>query len=154
MRIYVASSWRSYLQPTVVRVLRKAGHEVYDFRNPDQGPAAEGSQVFHWREIDPRWERWTAKDVIEGLQHPRAQAQLASDVEAMRWAEVILLVLPCGRSAHLQLGWGVGQGKHTAILLEEDGPELMYGMVDKLCVSLAEVLHWLGDLELARSAGS
>ena len=36
-RIYVASSWRNKYQPEVVAALRKAGHEVYDFRNPKDG---------------------------------------------------------------------------------------------------------------------
>lgn len=33
-RIYVASSWRCVEQPRIVALLRGAGHEVYDFRNP------------------------------------------------------------------------------------------------------------------------
>ena len=33
-KIYVASSWRNREQPSVVKALREAGHEVYDFRNP------------------------------------------------------------------------------------------------------------------------
>ena len=37
-RIYVASSWRNPYQPEVVAALRKAGHEVYDFRNPKDNP--------------------------------------------------------------------------------------------------------------------
>lgn len=44
-RIYVASSWRNPIQPEVVRHLREAGHEVYDFRNP-----APGQEGFSWRE--------------------------------------------------------------------------------------------------------
>lgn len=31
-RIYVASSWRNLVQPGVVTILRRLGHEVYDFR--------------------------------------------------------------------------------------------------------------------------
>ena len=42
-RIYVASSWRNKYQPEVVAALRKAGHEVYDFRNPKDNPGG-----FHW----------------------------------------------------------------------------------------------------------
>lgn len=47
MRIYVASSWRNKIQPSVVVALREAGHEVYDFRNP-----REGDTGFHWSDID------------------------------------------------------------------------------------------------------
>lgn len=42
-RIYVASSWRNKYQPEVVAALRKAGHKVYDFRNPkDSGSTKAG----------------------------------------------------------------------------------------------------------------
>ncbi len=37
-KIYVASSWRNKYQPEVVAALRKAGHKVYDFRNPKDNP--------------------------------------------------------------------------------------------------------------------
>lgn len=50
MRIYVASSWQNGRQPGVVRALRRAGHEVYDFHEPK--PRESG---FSWAEIDPKW---------------------------------------------------------------------------------------------------
>ena len=44
MKTYVASSWRNSHQQSVVHVLRTAGHEVYDFRNPPHG---RGDVEFH-----------------------------------------------------------------------------------------------------------
>lgn len=142
-RIYVASSWRCPDQPAVVQALRDAGHEVYDFRNP---PEATG---FAWSEIDPEWLDWTVDSYRDKLGHPRAVQGFASDFDAMQWADTFVLVLPCGRSAHLELGWAVGQGKRTAILLSQDKfePELMYRMVDKLAVSLSEVVEWVGSAD-------
>lgn len=140
-RIYVASSWRCEVQPAVVQALREAGHEVYDFRHP---PAGTG---FAWSEIDPEWVDWDIDQYRSKLDHPRAVAGFASDFDAMRWADTFVLVLPCGRSAHLELGWAVGQGKRTAILLSQDGfePELMYRMVDQLATSLGELLRWVAS---------
>ena len=142
-RIYVASSWRCPDQPAVVQALRDAGHEVYDFRNP---PEATG---FAWSEIDPEWLDWTVDAYRDKLGHPRAVQGFTSDFDAMQWADTFVLVLPCGRSAHLELGWAVGQGKRTAILLSQDKfePELMYRMVDKLAVSLSEVVEWVGSAD-------
>lgn len=138
-RIYVASSWRCADQPSVVEALREAGHEVYDFRNP---PAGTG---FAWSEIDANWLEWGVDTYRDLLNHQRAVEGFASDFDAMRWADTFVLVLPCGRSAHLELGWAVGQGKRTAILLSQDEfePELMYRMVDKLATSLDELLSWV-----------
>jgi len=57
-----------------------------------------------------------------------------------------VLVLPCGRSAHLELGWAAGQGKRTAILLDgpQVTPELMYKMVDHISTDAFDLLGWLG----------
>ncbi|WP_414462940.1 hypothetical protein [Hyphomicrobium sp. DY-1] len=135
MRIYVASSWRNPFQPDIVAALRSGGHVVYDFRNP-----RPGDRGFAWSEIDPNWEAWNAERYRECLRHPIARAGFKSDFDAMKWADVCLLVLPCGRSAHLELGWMAGAGKRT-IILTRDGeePELMALMADHICISFDEV---------------
>jgi hypothetical protein len=136
-RIYVASSWRNATHSRVVGRLTEAGHLVYDFRNP---PGATG---FAWSEIDPGWQGWSAREYIRLLDHPRAAAGFASDFNAMQWADTCVLVLPCGRSAHLELGWSVGAGKRTAILTRDgEEPELMAKMVDFITDDLAEIVAW------------
>lgn len=132
-KIYVASSWRNQRHPEVVRSLIEYGHEVYDFKNPGQGTH------FHWSEIDPQWKDWTCEQYREALKHPVTQDGFTSDFDAMKWADTFLLVLPCGRSAHLELGWACGMGKETLILLDKVEPELMVKMVDHICVSMSEV---------------
>lgn len=122
MRIYVASSWRNAYQQSVVRTLREAGHAVYDFRHPTPEDTS-----FHWSEIDPAWEDWPPGQYIRALQHPIAQTGFARDFAAMQWADAFVLVLPCGRSAHLEAGWALGAGKPTVIYIPEPvEPELMY----------------------------
>lgn len=148
-RIYVASSWRNETQPIVVASLRERGHEVYDFKNP-----REGDHGFHWSDVGmPTYDRATNSDVpvheyLSGIEHPIALAGFRSDFEAMEWADTCVLVLPCGRSAHLELGWFVGAGRRTAILL--DGPmvtpELMYRMVDLRTPDLDEVCDWVAGV--------
>ena len=131
MKIYVASSWRNARQPRVVKEIRELGHEVYDFRNPSDGDCG-----FHWSHIDPNWESWSPYEYIKALSHPLAQGGFNSDFDAMKWADTFVLVQPCGRSAHLELGWAVGAGKVTIMLLDADNrvePELMAKMCDYLC---------------------
>lgn len=114
MYIYVASSWRNPWQPAVVEFLRSSemGHQrVYDFRNP-----APGDDGFSWREVDPTWQRWTPERYRKGLAHPVAEAGFKSDRDALAFCELCVLVQPCGRSAHLELGWAAGCGKRTAVL--------------------------------------
>ena len=97
MKIYVASSWRNNLQPRVVVALREAGHEVYDFRHP-----APGNTGFRWSEIAPDWEDWTAEQFREALSHPVAARGFGFDMAALANSDACVLVLPCGRSAHLE----------------------------------------------------
>lgn len=78
------------------------------------------------------------------VSHPVAIEGFSADFAAMERADTFVLVLPCGKSAHLELGWAVGAGKRTAILLEDPvEPELMYRMVDFMTPSTDELLGWL-----------
>lgn len=140
MKIYLASSWRNPDQPGAVTALREAGHEVYDFRHPPGGI----ENGFRWSELDPQWQSWSAASYREALKQPLARRGFHSDFDGMRWAEVGVLLLPCGRSAHLELGWMAGAGKAT-IIWTRDGeePELMALLADTICVSLEEVLEKL-----------
>lgn len=119
--VYVASSWRNNTQPRVVEVLRRAHHNVYDFRNP---PTSRCSEAFE------------------------------ADMTALQECDACVLVLPCGRSAHLELGWAVGACKRTAILLAKEGfePELMYKMCDLVTRSVVEIVNWLAPRTQPRPA--
>jgi hypothetical protein len=137
MRIYVASSWRNVEQPKVVEALRADGHDVYDFRNP-----ALDDHGFGWRQVatpeqlkDPR----AFRDKV--LTHPIAKAGFVKDWSALTAADVTVLVLPCGRSAHLELGVARGMSQRTIVLLDNplSEPELMYLACTYIAVELDEV---------------
>ncbi|HVZ89588.1 MAG TPA: hypothetical protein VHG72_21685 [Polyangia bacterium] len=138
MKIYVASSWRNAHQPKVVEVLRSAGHEVYDFRNP-----RPGNEGFSWRSVDPahkHGEPVTAAQWRRMVDHPVALEGYALDMGAMKWAEACVYVLPCGRSASFEAGWFLGQGKPLiALTFEPTEPELMFREAT-IVGSLAEML--------------
>jgi len=133
--IYVASSWRNKRQPEVVDRLRKEGFTVYDFRQP-----MPGDQGFHWSDIDPAWKSWTPAQFRDALKHPVACAGFAIDYNGMQKCDACVLVLPCGRSAHLEAGWFVGAGKPLHILLTDGEPELMYRFATTVNVGLGELV--------------
>lgn len=143
MRIYVASSWKNGLYDDVVARLRSAGHSVYDFR--------ASATAFDWRACatedqlrDPRRFR------DEVLTNRVAVDAFESDIGALRAADATVLVLPCGRSAHLELGFAVARGQRTIVLLDKplSEPDLMYLAVGKLAVSLNEVVETLREWRL------
>ena len=136
MKIYVASSWRNEHQPEIVTTLRKAGHDVYDFRD---------AQSFHWSQIDSNSEYWTKRKFKRGLDHPLAVKGFDIDFSAMEWADICVLVLPCNKSAHLEAGWFVGKGKPAIILLDGGELELMYKMCN-ICTSTKEMIELLDTM--------
>lgn len=138
-KIYVASSWRNKDYPEVVHALRKAGHDVYDFRNPPSGDLG-----FHWTDIDEHCADWTPAQYQANLTHPLAKRQFKNDIEAMTACDACVLVLPCGRSAHAEAGWFAGQGKPVYVLITDQDsfePELMYKLFNKVCISLDELIE-------------
>lgn len=140
-RIYVASSWRNPYQPRVIDALRNSGHQVYDFRNP-----YPGNTGFSWSSIDPNWKAWEPWEYVAALDHPAAKGGFASDFNAMKWADTFLLVLPSGRSAHLETGWACGQGKQTLVLTADgEEPELMAKMCDHICINFQQVINILAS---------
>ena len=139
MRVYVASSWRNDFQPTVVRALRDAGHEVYDFRN-DDGRGAD----FHWRDIDPSWQQWSPDEAKSALEHPVAQHAFSVDMGSLEWCEALVYVQSCGVSASLELGWAVGAGRKAIVLMRDGDPELMLKMA-VIVTTLEDVVSALAD---------
>ena len=139
MKIYVASSWRNDLQPFVVNALRTAGHEVYDFKNPKPG-----EHGFSWSEIDSNWRNWTDAKFSNALNHPISERGFRLDFDGMKWADACVMVMPCGRSAHIEAGWCAGAGKRLVIMLSGPcEPELMYKLTPFICRNMSEVLEAL-----------
>ncbi len=141
-KIYVASSWRNTIYPTVIEILKADGYNVYDFRNP-----AEGNKGFHWSEIDLYWKEWTPEGYRKHLNHPIAESGFMYDFEAMKECSIFIGVAPFGRSASLEMGWAAGQGKKTILLLHDGEPELMVKILDHICVHISEVLTILEENE-------
>lgn len=144
-KIYLASSWRNEEYPKVLAWLRNAGHEVYDFRNP-----APGNTGFGLSEIDREWKSWTPKQFHHAVMTRFAVTGFGFDMRGLDWADTCVLLLPCGRSAHLEAGYAIGQRKQVIILLADKGfePELMYLMATDLVHSVPELLGVLAAEEV------
>ena len=127
MKIYISSSNRNGHQPEVVAKLRGLGHEVYDC----------SEHGFSWEEISPDWESWTADDYRTAIDlHDACGQAIGDNLEALAKANALVMVMPCGRAAHLELGWAIGRGKLAAVYVpdeERDGQAL-------------DLMHIMGDI--------
>lgn len=112
-RIYIASSWTNASDvQRLASILRLHGHEVFDFTDSENRPDGLENYVFDYRE----WCDYTntdpdAVDWIEFLLWPPTEKAFASDKAGLDWADTVVLLLPSGRSSHLEAGYAVGQGK-------------------------------------------
>ena len=126
MKVYVASSWHNEVYPEVVEALRQAGHDVYDFRH--QG----GS--------DSNPTEMSSERLLDFLEQPNVRSIFKNDMDALEASEAVVCVLPCGRSAHLELGYGIGAGKRTVLLWHDgDAPDIMHKAVDAIVFNVAEI---------------
>lgn len=153
-KIYLASSWKNKQQPEMLAALRAEGHEVYDFRNP-----VPGDTGFSWRQCTMEWgEQIDMHDMALYVRHitknPAAQSGFKLDRDALHWCDTCVLLLPCGRSAHLEAGYAMGQGKETFVVLSKAGfePELMYLLGDHICESQDDLLVAMRHTDEARCA--
>ena len=126
MKVYVASSWHNEVYPEVVAALRQAGHDVYDFRR--QG----GS--------DSNPTEMASEKLLDFLDLPKISSIFKNDMDALIASDAVVCVLPCGRSAHLELGYGIGAGKRTVLLWHDgDAPDIMHKAVDAIVFNVAEI---------------
>ena len=135
MKIYTASSWRNSYYQSVVDFIRKEGHEVYDFRNTISTRGKE--TAFNWDQIDVDWENWEISEMSAILHHDLALNAFRSDYIGMLESDVCVLILPSGKSSHIEAGFMKGMGKKLIIFLpEKDRPELTYSIADSIVSDL------------------
>ena len=140
-RVYVASSWRNQFQPLVCAELREDGHKVYDFRHPEPG-----NNGFSWSAIDPDWHTTgvTPTRYMELLAHPVALRGFELDMNALKSADLCIMVMPCGLSAGIELGYCVGAGKPCAVYVPGmRDPDLMVKMAELITIDIVELMNWV-----------
>ena len=128
MRIYIATSWK--MAPTakaVAQWLRQDGHEVDCFCDP-----SSGRYVFHWTEFVDKEEDLKNYDAISFLDDERTQRAFKEDKRYIDWCDVVVMIHPCGKSAHLEAGYAKGSGKGLYMWGSFPAGEfdVMYGFAD------------------------
>jgi nucleoside 2-deoxyribosyltransferase len=139
-KIYLASSWKQAERVReIAQFLRRMGHEVDCFCD-DSGQRF----VFHFSEIDG----CDKMNAIEFLKTVKARRAFQEDRRWIDWSDCVVLILPCGKSAHLEAGYAKGQGKKLIIYGEFPKGEfdVMYGFADAM-VEAGELSDLLYKLE-------
>jgi nucleoside 2-deoxyribosyltransferase len=142
MKIYLASSWKN---DELVRDWAKKlasvphNHQVDAFCDP-----ATGRYVFHFSEIgDP-----SNLDAMNFLGDERSRKAFEEDKKWIDWSDVVILILPAGKSSHLEAGYAKGRGKKLIIwqaYFPKGEFDVMYGFADLITESVADVLDFLAE---------
>lgn len=109
--IYLIGSLRNHNIPFIARDLRGAGFEVFDDWFA-AGPKADDC----WQE----YEKQRGHSFKEALAGKAATHVFGYDHEWLNQASAGILVMPAGKSAHLELGYLIGQGKPGYILMDKE----------------------------------
>ena len=119
MVVYLIGSLRGPRIPPVAADLRAAGFEVFDDWYA-AGPEADD----YWQ----KYEQARGRTYSEALAGFAANHTFNFDRTHLMRADAGVLVLPAGRSGHLELGYMVGMGKPGYILMdgEPDRWDVMY----------------------------
>jgi hypothetical protein len=126
--VYLIGSLRNPEIPSVATAIRGVGIEVFD-----DWYAAGTEADDKWRD----YEIQRGRSYLEALQGKAATHVYEFDLSNLQAASVAVLVLPAGKSGHLELGWFLGHGRPGYILLDNpDRWDVMYkfatGVYEKL----------------------
>ena len=108
--IYLIGSLRNPLVPEVAEHLR-----AYDFEVFDDWYAAGPEADDYWQ----KYEIARGHSYAEALQGYAARHVFDFDCRHLNRCDIGVLLLPAGKSGHLELGYMAGLGKPTAILLDK-----------------------------------
>lgn len=125
LKIYLASSWKNEgLVLIFAELLRGHGYEVDAFCD-----ASCGRFICDVSCLPDKPEEMNH---ITAMQHQEFQRAFREDKKWLDWADVCVLILPCGRSAHLEAGYAKGQGKGLIIMspMLPGEWDVMYGFAD------------------------
>ena len=95
--------------------LRKDGHKVYDFTDPTTRKVGECPPENQQEPFDPEIHKSYAA-YLKCEKATRMYASVMNNQEALRWCDLVILLLPCGNDAHSDWAFAVGLGKASVVV--------------------------------------
>ncbi len=129
---FIASRFRNkHTVLELTHLLREKGKTVYCFVDDydDHQTAEEYMQQF---ESTPDWRN-----------APSVREMFEKDMTALRNSETLILLLPAGKSAHIESGAAYGMGKKCIIIGEQKEAESLYLIFNEFFSSIEEFIKKL-----------
>ena len=138
-KIYVVGSMKNPRVTAVARELRKQGYDVFDdWFAP--GPEADD----YWQS----YARERGQSYKDALNSHHAKHVFSFDKYHLDQSEACVLVLPAGKSGHLELGYMVGKGIPAFILFdgEPERFDIMYRFATDVFYELDELILGIREI--------
>lgn len=134
--IYLIGSLRNPYIPLLAKTLRNHGHEVFDDWH-STGPETD--------EFWTQYEKQRGRTYKEAINAPHAWNVFRFDKLHLDRATAVVLVLPAGKSGHMELGYAIGTGKSGYVLFdgEPERWDVMYRFATDVCFSEQELIEKL-----------
>ncbi len=138
--IYIIGSLKNEKIPHIAKKIREIGFEVFDdWFSP--GPEADD----FWR----KYEKIRGSTYKQALNNWAGKHIFEFDKFHIDRANIGILIMPAGKSAHLELGYMIGQGKKTYVFFDKE-PErwdVMYQFAENVFFKEEELLEELKKIE-------
>jgi hypothetical protein len=133
-KLYVIGSLRNPEVPKIAQAIRtECSIEVFDDWYA-AGPEADD----YWRD----YEKSRGHSYEEALKGYAARHVFSFDKHHLDTSDAALLVLPAGKSGHLELGYTAGRGKPTFVLLDDpERWEIMYQFASVVTPCIDEIVN-------------
>jgi len=132
-KIYLASSWKNSEKiRSLAIILRKNGHQVFDFTDDSGRQNGLDTYVFNARKLfGNSFYEMNHKEFLAKSETKRA---FLSDKAGIDWCDTLILVLPCGNSSHIEAGYAKGKRKELIIYgnLPKGSFDTMYGFSEEI----------------------
>lgn len=140
MKLYLIGSLRNPRIPEIGAAIRELGYDVFDDWFA-AGPSADDA----WRD----YERGRGHTLPQALDGHAARHVFEFDRQHLVQSSVVVLVLPAGKSGHMEFGWAVGRCKFGFILMDGDPDryDVMYAFANGVFATQHELLETLARLK-------
>lgn len=139
MKIYLASSWKNSEQLNALAYdLRGHIHLVDCFCD-----SASGRHVFSFDKLGDI----SLMNNLTIREEDKVKEGFKMDKSYLDWCDCCVMLLPCGKSAHLEAGYAKGSGKELIIFSPGGFPfgdiDVMYGFADFITNSYDDLVDYL-----------
>lgn len=142
-QIYLIGSLKNENVPKIGIILREIGFRVFDdWFAP--GPEADD----FWR----KFEKLRGSSYKQALNNPAAKHIFEFDKKHIDESDIGVLVMPCGKSGHLELGYMLGQGKKCFIYFPSEPDkdmrwDVMVQFATNVCFGFEELKKDLEEIK-------